>query len=167
MTAGNFGTIIADIRYAIRTLAKTPTVTAAILMATALGIGVNTGIFSLLNAVALRPLPVKDAGRVVSIYQVFRRVQSAHEQPRYVDGTPSLFSWPEYQDYRDHNEVLSGLAAYAPFEATLDTATAARKVLGELVSCNYFAVLGKRPVLGRDFSREDCKSRGASPYIVL
>src|SRR5690349_18335115 len=109
MTAGNFGTIIADIRYAIRTLAKTPTVTAAILMATALGIGVNTGIFSLLNAVALRPLPVKDAGRVVSLYQIFHQKQNAHEQNRDVDGTPSLFSWPEYQEYRDHNEVLSGL----------------------------------------------------------
>ena len=170
MTAGlgnSFGTIIADIRYAIRTLAKTPTVTAAILMATALGIGVNTGIFSLLNAVAFRPLPVKDASRVVSIYQVFHKDKNGHEQPRYVDGTPSLFSWPEYQEYRDHNEVLSGLAAYAPFEGTLDTATAARKVQGELVSCNYFAVLGRTPVLGRDFSREDCKSRDASPYIIL
>ncbi len=170
MTAGlgnSFGAIFADMRYAIRNLAKTPTVTAAILMATALGIGVNTGIFSLLNAVAFRPLPVKDAGRVVSIYQTFQHDKSAHEQPRYVDGTPSLFSWPEYQEYRDHNEVLSGLAAYAPFEATLDTATAARKVQGELVSCNYFAVLGKTPVLGRDFSREDCQSRGTSPYIIL
>jgi len=170
MTAGlgnSFGIIFADIRYAIRTLAKTPTVTAAILMATALGIGVNTGIFSLLNAVALRPLPVKDAGRVVSLYQIFHQKQNAHEQNRYVDGTPSLFSWPEYQEYRDHNEVLAGLAAYAPFEATLDTATAARKVQGELVSCNYFAVLGKTPALGRDFSLDDCKSRGASPYIIL
>ncbi len=110
---------------------------------------------------------MKDAGRVLSIYQTFQHDKSAHEQPRYVDGTPSLFSWPEYQEYRDHNEVLSGLAAYAPFEATLDTATAARKVQGELVSCNYFAVLGKTPVLGRDFSLEDCKSRGASPYIIL
>src|SRR5260370_26961554 len=104
MTAGrgiSFGNIIADIRYAIRTLAKTPTVTTAILIATALGIGVNTGIFSLLNAVALRPLPVKDAGRVVSIYQVFHKDKNGHEQPRYVDGTPSLFSWPEYEEYRD------------------------------------------------------------------
>src|SRR5882762_6807554 len=108
MTAGlgnSFGTIFADIRYAIRTLAKTPTVTAAILMATALAIGVNTGIFSLLNAVAFRPLPVKDAARVVSIYQTFHYGQNRHEQTRYVDGTPSLLSWPEYQEYRDHNGV--------------------------------------------------------------
>ena len=87
MTAGirnSFGAIFADVRYAIRNLAKTPTVTAAILMATALGIGVNTGIFSLLNAVAFRPLPVKDAGRVVSIYQVFHQNQNVHEQNRFV-----------------------------------------------------------------------------------
>jgi predicted permease len=154
--------VSADLRYAMRTLRRTPSLTAAILIATALGIGVNAGIFSLINALALRPLPVKDAGRVVSVYQNFKNVKT-----RNVHGASSLFSWSEYEEYRDNNRVLSGLAAFAPFEATLGTADGARPVQGQLVSCNYFSVLGRTPVLGRDFSGEECKAPNASPYVVL
>src|SRR5215471_13585894 len=102
-----------------------------------------------MNALVLRPLPAKDAGRVISIYQVFR-----HIPDRRVSGTRSLFSRSEYEEYRDNNRVLSGLAAYAPFGATLSSAGNARSVQGQLVSCNYFSVLGRTPVLGRDFSSE-------------
>lgn len=154
--------IITDLRYAVRTLRKTPSLTAAILTATALGIGVNAGIFSLLNALVLRPLPVKDAGRVVSIYQVFR-----HSPNRHVAGTHSLFSLSEYEEYRDHNRVLSGLAAYVPFGATMNSSGSARSVQGQLVSCNYFSVLGRAPFLGRDFLDQECKSPDASPQIIL
>jgi predicted permease len=155
-------TIYADLRYAIRTLRRTPSLTAAILIATTLGIGVNAGIFSLFNALALRPLPVKDAGRVVSIYQNFKNVKT-----RNTHGAVTLFSWSEYEEYRDNNLVLAGLAAFAPFDATLGTAEGVRRVQGQLISCNYFFVLGRRPVLGRDFSGEECKAPNASPYIVL
>jgi macrolide transport system ATP-binding/permease protein len=154
--------IITDLRYAVRTLRKTPTLTAAILTATALGIGVNAGIFSLMNALVLRPLPVKDAGRVVSIYQIFRHIQDRH-----VSGTHSLFSMTEYEEYRDHNRVLSGVAAYAPFAATMNSSGSARSVQGQLVSCNYFSVLGRAPVLGRDFSDQECRSPDASPQVIL
>src|SRR5437773_7451752 len=84
-------TVAADIRYGIRTLLKTPGLTGAILMATALGIGVNTGIFSLLNALVLRPLPVRDSGRVITIYQEYRNVKT-----RNIHGSSTLFSWSEY-----------------------------------------------------------------------
>ena len=154
--------IITDLRYAVRTLRKTPTLTAAILTATALGIGVNTGIFSLMNALVLRPLPVKDAGGVVSIYQIFRHIQDRH-----VSGTHSLFSMTEYEEYRDHNRALSGLAAYVPFAATMNSSGSARSVQGQLVSCNYFSVLGRAPVLGRDFSDQECRSPDAGPQVIL
>ena len=68
----------ADFRYALRTLGRTPTLTGAILIATALGIGVNTGVFSLFNAMILRPLPVKDAGNVITIYQIFHNLKERH-----------------------------------------------------------------------------------------
>jgi len=157
-----FDTVAGDIRYGIRTLLKTPGLTGAILMATALGIGVNTGIFSLLNALVLRPLPVRDSGRVITIYQEYRNVKT-----RNIHGSPTLFSWSEYKQYRDSNQVLSGVAAYHPFGATFGSAQAVRTVQGQLVSCNYFSVLGRLPVLGQDFSLDNCKTPEASPYIVL
>jgi hypothetical protein len=157
-----FEGIAADIRYGIRTTLKTPALTGAILMATALGIGVNTGIFSLLNALVLRPLPVKDSGRVITIYQEYKNVKT-----RNIHGNSTLFSWSEYEQYRDSNQVLSGVAAYAPFEATFGNAKGFRTVQGQLVTCNSFSVLGRTPALGREFSADECKTRDASPYIVL
>ena len=99
-----------DLRYSARTLRKNPGFTAVAVLAIALGIGVNTGIFTVLNGVALRPLPVHGASQVVSIYQTFSPVLN-----RNVHGSASYFSWPDYKSYRDSNQVLSGLAAYAPF----------------------------------------------------
>ena len=104
----------------------------------------------LTGALALRPLPVKDAGDVISVYQIFN-----HGRNRNVHGTQSLFSWPEYGRYRDENRTLSGLAAYAPVEVTFSAPAASRVIEGQLVSCNYFSVVGTAPVLGRDFSGED------------
>src|SRR5258708_25991323 len=155
-------TLAADIRYGIRTLLKTPELTGAILMVTALGIGVNTGIFSLLNALVLRPLPVRDSGRVITVYQEYRNIKT-----RNVHGSQALFSWSEYQQYRDNNQVLSDVASYAPVFERLDTAQGGRPIQGQLVSCNYFLVLGRTPVLGREFSADNCKTREASPYVVL
>jgi predicted permease len=154
--------VFPDLRYAFRTLARTPSLTAAVLIATALGIGVNTGIFTLLNALVLRPLPAKDSGRVLSIYQELRNIKA-----RNIHGNRSLVSWSEYEQYRDNNQVLSGLAAYAPFEASFGSAAGVRQVQGQLVSCDYFTILGRAPVLGRNFSSADCKSPGTSPYIIV
>src|SRR5580700_3531977 len=100
---------IADVRYALRMLRKNPGFTVVAVLTLALGIGANTAIFSVLNGAALRPLPLPDSDRLASIYQSFRgRVR------RNVYGEPNLFSYSEYQDYRDHNHVFSGLVAYQP-----------------------------------------------------
>jgi len=151
-----------DLRYGARALGRNPAFTAVAVLAIALGIGVNTGIFSVLNGVALRLLPVPRAGQVVSVDQVF------HGQlVRNVHGEASLFSYSEYQDYRDHNHVFSGLLAYEPFlQATLG-GTNPEQLFGAATSCNYFEVLGVRPALGRGFLDADCAAQGASAVVVL
>jgi macrolide transport system ATP-binding/permease protein len=150
-----------DVRYSVRTVRKNPGFAIVAVLALALGIGVNTGIFTILNAIALRPLPVADAGKVVSVYQSFRGKIS-----RNTYGSISYFSYPEYLNYRDNNHVFSGLAASANAPASLGGAEA-RRVEGQIVSCNFFSVLGRRPVLGRDFSAEECAQPDRAPVAIL
>lgn len=152
-------TVAQDVRYAARTLRKSPGFTLAAVLAIALGVGVNTGVFSLLNAVALRSLPVPNSGRVISIYQTFRGSVS-----RNVSGEPSFFSYPEYQNYRDHNHTLSGLAAYAEVKASLG---GVEFLQGQLVTCDYFAVLGIAPAAGRGFGPDECRGADANPVAVI
>jgi macrolide transport system ATP-binding/permease protein len=156
-----FNGLSQDVRYAARTLRATPGFAAVSVAALALGIGVNTGIFTVLNAVALRPLPVTDAGNVVGIYQSFRGKVS-----RNTYGSQSYFSYPEYLEYRADNHVFSGLAAFASTNASLGGANP-RRVQGQVVSCNYFTVLGRQPVLGRAFTPDECTKPDAAPVVVL
>jgi predicted permease len=151
-----------DLRYGARALGKNPGFTMAAVMAIALGIGVNTGIFSVLNGVALRLLPIPKAEQIVSVDQIFHGKLS-----RNVHGEPGLFSYPEYKIYRDHNHVFTGLLAYEPFlEATLGGESPAQ-LMGAATSCNYFDILGERPELGRVFVDADCNAPGASAVVVL
>jgi macrolide transport system ATP-binding/permease protein len=150
-----------DVRYSMRTLSKHPSFAIVAVLALALGIGVNTGIFTLLNAIALRPLPVADSGRVVSVYQSFRGSKS-----RNVNGSSSFFSYPEYLDYRDHNDVFAGLAATAAARPSMGGADA-KRLEAQVVSCNYFSVLGRAPALGREFSKEECAAPDNAPVLIL
>ena len=151
-----------DLRYGARALAKNPGFTVVAVLAIALGIGVNTGIFSVLNGVALRLLPIPRAEQIVSVDQIFHGKLS-----RNVHGEPGLFSYSEYKNYRDSNHVFTGLLAYEPFlEATLG-GESPKQLSGTMASCNYFDVLGERPVLGRVFVDADCSASGASAVVVL
>jgi macrolide transport system ATP-binding/permease protein len=150
-----------DVHYSIRTLRKSPSFAIVAVLALALGIGVNTGIFTILNAVALRPLPVADAGKVVSVYQSFRG-----KFGRNTYGSISYFSYPEYLNYRDNNHVLSGLAVSATTNASM-AGVDARRIPGQLVSCNFFSVLGRAPALGREFSPGECAHVDGAPVVIL
>src|ERR1041385_6284344 len=97
-----------DLRYACRSLLKHRNFTVAALITLALGIGINTSIFTLLYSVAFRPLPVKDPDHVVNVYQILEG-----EFSRQVQGNVSLLSYPEYLNYRDRVGSLSGLAGSA------------------------------------------------------
>src|SRR5438094_542356 len=151
-----------DLRYGSRTLGKNPGFTVVAVLAVALGIGVNTGIFSALNGVALKLLPVPRAEQIVSVDQIFHG-----KFRRNLHGESGLFSYSEYQNYRANNHVFSGLLAYAPFlEATLGGENP-KQLSGAEASCNFFDVLRERPALGRTFVGEDCRAPGGSPVVVL
>jgi predicted permease len=142
--------------YALRGLRNNPTFTAVAIASLALGIGLNTAIFNLVSAVLLQPLPVRDPAGLVSVFTV---------DPIY----PGLLycSYPNYKDYRDRNTVFSGLALYTPIQATLTGEGDAGDVPGQIVSGNYFDVLGLKPVLGRAFLPEEDRVPGAQAVVVI
>jgi predicted permease len=150
-----------DIRYAFRLLARSPGFTIAAVLTLGLGVGVNASLFSLIYALGIRPLPVKDSSTLVSIYQEYRG--QVHSRGDY--GSPYYLSYPEYTNYRDRNTVFSGLAAYAETALALGGA-APQGLSGLLVSCNYFRVLGAEFTVGRGFSSTDCRA-SAAPSAVL
>jgi macrolide transport system ATP-binding/permease protein len=153
---------VQDLRYGVRTLRQHSGFTSAAVLAIALGVGINVGIFSVLNGFALRLLPIPRAEQIVSLSQVLHGRFS-----RNVNGEGGLFSYPEYLDYRDHSRVFAGLVAYEPFvEATL-AGGRMQQLLGALTSCNYFDVLNEHPAQGRGFVAADCAAPGASPVVVI
>ena len=159
-----FEQLLQDVRFGIRTLMRSPGLTAAAVMAIALGIGINVGIFSVLNGLALRLLPVPRAQELVSLNQV---IHYQGRGDRWIHNDSTWFSYSEYLDYRDHNHVFAGLVAYEPYvEATLPGIDV-RQVLGTATSCNYFDILIEHPAQGRGFVDSDCASRGANAVAVL
>ena len=131
----------------------------------ALGIGMNTGIFSILNGAALRLLPVPHAEHLLEISQTYRKANGTMQ--RNVRENASFFSYSEYLAYRRQNHVFTGILAYAPFvEVTLGGAQP-QKLLGALASCNYFEVLEVPPPLGRSFTDSECGEVNRGAVVVL
>jgi predicted permease len=145
-----------DLGYAIRSYRNSPMFAAVAIASLALGIGVNTAIFNLVNAVLLRPLPVHDPGQLVSLYTLDRT------NPGFLS-----CSYPNYIDYRDHNTVFSGLALFSSVSVNLTGQGDPRELAAEIVSGNYFNVLGVRAVLGRTFIPEEDQSPGARAVAVI
>jgi macrolide transport system ATP-binding/permease protein len=151
-----------DLRYGLRVLHRSPGFTIAAVLAIALGIGLNVGIFSVLNGAALRLLPIPGADEMVSVNQIFHR-----QTIRNTHGETSMFSYAEYLNYRDHNHVLAGLVAYEPFlEATLPGGKM-QQLLGAATSCNYFDVLNEHPAEGRGLLDSDCAAPGENAVVVI
>jgi len=141
-----------DIRLALRKLAKNPGFLSIALLSLALGIGANTTVFSLIDAVLLRPLPVHEPERLVAVYS------STQDKP-YRSST-----YAEVVDYA-HPEVFSGLAATYPWEFSLATEATSHLLTGELSSANYFEVLGVPPALGRGLAPSSPKDPAAVAVI--
>jgi predicted permease len=150
-----------DLRYATRSLKHSPGFSAAAIVTIALGVGVNTGIFSVLNGVLFRGLPAPDAHELVSIYQTLEGV------PEREGGVVvGLFSTSEYQTYSDRAQTLSGIMGHSdPTQTTLG-GEAPQEILGAIVTCSYFEVLRQPPAIGRGLSPRDCET-GAEPVVVL
>ena len=153
--------IFHDLRYSVRSLIKHRTFTVAALLTLALGIGINTSIFTLLYSVAFRPLPVKDPERVVSVYQILDGDFS-----RQVEGNPAMLSHPEYLNYRDRVAGVSGLAASADIKLYLG-GNSVERINGLMVTDNYFLLLGGGSALGRTFFDRECQTPLQCPFAVL
>jgi predicted permease len=151
-------TLMQELRYALRGLAKSPGLAATAVISLALGIGANTTIFTLINAVFLNPLPVSRVSELLAVLTV--------------DATnPGVWtvSYPNYRDFRDENQVFSGLAAYSFPNLLAMSASGGEpeQTFAEFVSGNYFDVLGLEPALGRFFLPEEDKTPGSHPVVVL
>src|SRR5947209_2954476 len=156
------GALQQDLAYAVRTLAKSPGYASAALLSLALGIGANTAIFTLTNAVFLHPLPVKDASRVLELYAVDHATRTTLPNSR---RTPN--SYPNYLDYRKRNHVFTGMAAFIQAGATL---TGFGKPVQQplyLVSANYFDQLGVPAVAGRVFRPDEDQTPGGNTVAVV
>ncbi len=152
-----------DVRYGLRMLAKHPGFTAIAVLTLALGIGANTAIFSLLNQILLRQLPVKDPKELVLL-----RAPGVRTGHIWSDGDDSeSFSYPIYKGLRDNNPVFAGILGRFAFSASIANHGQTERGSGELVTGNYFEVLGVQPALGRVFSQEDDRVPGAHPVAVL
>src|SRR6185295_1956484 len=150
-----------DVRYAFRSLLKHRNFTIAALLTLALGIGINTSIFTLLYSLAFRQLPVKNPNQVVNVYQRFEG-----EYSREVEGSPSFLSYPEYLNYRDGVKGLSGLTASFGLKLYLG-GNSVEKIDGLLVADNYFSLLGGTTTLGRTFSDKECQTPLQCPVAIL
>jgi putative ABC transport system permease protein len=154
-----------DLRFGSRTLRKNPGFTTVAVLTLALGIGLNTGIFTILNGAALRLLPVPQAEEVVAVSQTYRKIQGPIH--RNVRQNGSFFSYSEYLAYRDQNHVFTGLLAYAPFVEVNMGGAHPQHLIGALTSCNYFDVLEVPPALGRGFTEAECFAGSTAPVVVL
>ncbi len=154
-------TLWQDVRFGVRTLVKNPAFALAAALSLALGIGVNTTIFTLVNAVFLNPLPVERASELVGVFTTDEKNAGPFTNLLQT-------SYPNYLDYRDKNEVFSGLVAYLPgLGASLAVGSDAQQVNVELVTGNYFDLLGVKPALGRFFGPSDDQKPGGHPIAVL
>jgi predicted permease len=148
--------LMQDIRFAARQMARKPGITAFAVLSLALGIGVNSSIFSLVNAVLLRSLPAVRPAELVDVY-VGQTGEFRYATSSYLD----------YADLRAWNDVVTDLAAFNVTVATWDTGKRTELMFGEQVTASYFNLLGLHPVLGRTFLPEEDATAGTHPVVVL
>ena len=146
-----------DVRYAMRMFGRTPGFTIVVVMTLALGIGANTAVFSLINAVLLKMLPVKDPEQLVQFSKI---------QP--VDGEIDYFSYPEVERFQHEAQAFSGVFAFANLGGVNVEANGHGEIAnGQVVSGNYFSTLGVSAILGRTISPADDQVSGGNTVAVI
>ena len=151
--------LVQDIRYAIRTLSRSPGFCLVVVTTLALGIGANTAVFSLLDQIVLRLLAVKEPERLVMITERGNFYGDSYG--------PNTISWPMFEDLRDNNRVFSGMFCRFPTAVTLGHGDRAAQVTAELVSGSYFSTLGIEMALGRPIMPQDDSVPDSQPVVVL
>ncbi|HEV7499790.1 MAG TPA: ABC transporter permease [Vicinamibacteria bacterium] len=149
-------TFLQDLKHGLRLLARRPGFTAVAVVSLALGVGLNTTLFSVVNAVLLRGTPVQKPERLVEIYS------SVNEDFPYL-----TTSYPDYLSIRAQGDAFSGVAAHAFVRGILATGDKPALVTGETITPNYFDVLGLRPALGRGFREDENVAEGQQPVVIL
>ena len=151
-----------DLRFGLRTLRRSPVFTSVAILSLALGIGANTSIFSLLSQVMFRMLPVADPERLVVFH-----AEGEREGTSSSDNHEAVFSFPMYKDLRDRNQVFDGVIARSSTAVSLSFGGQTERVRAEVVSGNFFEVLGVRAAIGRVFTADDDRVPGGHPVVVL
>jgi predicted permease len=154
-------TLWLDLRYGFRLLGKYPRVTVWAVLSIALGVGANTAIFTLVHALLLKPLPVTEPARLIALWG---------SEEKSSGGSMSFFpiSYPNFLDFREQNRSFSGLFAYRRHHLSFSQGKGDPElVVGQIVSTNYFDVLGVKPILGRGFTPGPDRAMGGEPTIVL
>jgi predicted permease len=155
-------TFLHDLKYGARLLAKTPGFTVIAALSLALGIGANTTIFTLVNAVLLNPLPVEDPGQLVSVWTSDER-NNQGAAFGFLQTSPMNF-----RDLREKNAVFSGMTGHVGMPLNITGGTGnPEQVFGEMVTGNYFSVLGARPQIGRGFLEDEDRTPGEKLVAVL
>ena len=149
--------MFSDLRYGVLMLAKTPGFSAVAILVLALGIGANSAIFSLINAMLLKPLPIERPGELVGIY---------NERTTPPGGYRGI-SYPNYRDLRASAVGFSGLAAHSVTLVGIGDGTVTRRVFGDLVSANYFETFGSRLALGRAFTPAEEEPGANVPVVIV
>jgi predicted permease len=153
-------TLLRDLGYAARAMLRSPGFTGVAVLTLAIGIGATTVVFTLVNALLLRPLPVTEPDRLVTIHEVREGATEATVRPTRV-------SYPRYVEYRDRATVFAGLAAVGSRQVALRSGSGAETVFSNFVSANFFEVLGVHPQLGQPFTHGDDADFGAHPVAVI
>lgn len=150
-------TLITDVRYGLRFLWQKPTLTLAALVTLALGIGASTAIFSVVNAVLLRPLPYAEPDELVMVWQDHTRI----------DGPATEWASPDnFLDWRAQNDVFEGMFALSGWSPTLTGVQEPEQLNGAAVSYDAFSLLGTKPLLGRDFRPEEDQPKAARVVLL-
>jgi predicted permease len=153
---------VQDLRYGLRMLRKNPGFTAVAILSLALGIGANTTIFTVVNATLLNALPVRDLPRLVQLDTVDSKTLVTQARVEKLG-----MSYPNMKDYRRDSQVFADLSAYLPVLLTWSGGAEPRQLQGELVSANYFDVLGLRPAMGRFFMPDEDTQPSGNDVAVL
>ena len=151
-----------DLRFGVRMLVKNRGFSAIAILSLALGFGLNTTIFTVVNAILLNPLPVRDVGRLVSLDNIDTKTKftQAHSEKLGM-------SFPNYQDFRRQNEAFTDLATWQQIPLTWSGGAEPRQVQGYIVSANYFDVLGLNPVAGRFFLPDEDTKPNSNTVVVI
>lgn len=151
---------VSDLRFSARSFRRSPSFTATVVLSLALGIGATTALYSLIDQVVLRALPVDHPERLVLIDWVgFQNAETM--------GTRNLMSYPIFRDLQQHKEFFDGVFCRAATTINLSTSGEPKLTAAELVSGTYFSVLGVSPALGRLLTIDDDQAPGSSPVVVL